>query len=414
MIVETLAVGTELLLGQIVNGNAADIGTRLADAGLDHYHQVVVGDNVPRITEAITVAVGRADALVITGGIGPTQDDVTREALAAAAGVPLEFSDTYAGSLARWWEERGRVMPESNLRQAWYPRGAEMIPNPKGTAPGLQMRVGNCRVFVLPGVPAEMLPMVDDHVIPALLADEGEQGVVISRIIRTWGESESRIDELLADLFTASTNPTVAYLASAAEIKVRLTAKAADRAAARALIVPVEEEVRRRLGPRVFGADDHTVERILLADLERRGWTVGTAESATGGMIAAAITAVPGASASFVGSVVAYDRAVKEATLGVPSALIDEHGVVSEPVAIAMAEGAARVLGADVVVATTGAAGPDPHGAPVGTMIVAVRTPEGARAHTLRMPGDRERVRAYTVTAALHHLRLALAGEWWE
>ena len=414
MIVETLAVGTELLLGQIVNSNAADIGSRLADAGLDHYHQVVVGDNVPRIIEAISVAVGRADALIITGGIGPTQDDVTREALAAAAGVPLEFSQSYADRLARWWEERGRVMPESNLRQAWHPHGATMIPNPKGTAPGLRMRVGDCRVFVLPGVPAEMLPMVDIDVIPDLLTDGEQQGVVVSRIIRTWGESESRIDELLSDLFTESTNPTVAYLASAAEIKVRLTAKASDRDAAKALIAPVEDEVRRRLGARVFGADDHTVERILLTELERRGWTVGTAESATGGMIAAAITSVPGASTSFVGAVVAYDRVVKEAALGVPAALIDEHGVVSEPVALAMADGAARALGADVVVSTTGAAGPDPHGAPVGTMILAVRTPEAARAHTLRMPGDRERVRTYTVTAALHHLRLALAGEWWE
>ncbi len=271
MIVETLAVGTELLLGQIVNGNAADIGGRLADAGLDHYHQVVVGDNVARITEAISVAAGRADALIVTGGIGPTQDDVTREALAAAAGVELRFSDDYAGQLRHWWELRGREMPESNLRQAWYPEGAEMIPNPKGTAPGLQMVVGGCRVFVLPGVPAEMLPMVDDHVVPALIADQGDHGVVVSRVIRTWGESESRIDELLGDLFTESTNPTVAFLATAGEIKVRLTAKATDRQTALAMIDPVEVEVRRRLGARVFGADDHTVERILLEELARRG-----------------------------------------------------------------------------------------------------------------------------------------------
>ena len=414
MIVETLAVGTELLLGQIVNGNAADIGGRLADAGLDHYHQVVVGDNVARITEAISVAAGRADALIVTGGIGPTQDDVTREALAAAAGVELRFCDDYAGQLRHWWELRGREMPESNLRQAWYPDGAEMIPNPKGTAPGLQMVVGGCLVFVLPGVPAEMLPMVDDHVVPALIADQGDQGVVVSRVIRTWGESESRIDELLGDLFTESTNPTVAFLATAGEIKVRLTAKATDRQTALVMIDPVEVEVRRRLGARVFGADDHTVERILLEELARREWSIGTAESATGGMIAAAITSVPGASASFVGSVVAYDPAVKEAALGVPATVIDEHGVVSEPVAIAMAEGAARVLGADVVVSTTGAAGPEPHGAPAGTMVLAVRTPEGVRAHTLVMPGDRERVRTYTVTAALHHVRLALSGTWWE
>jgi len=413
VIVETLAVGTELLLGQIVNSNAAEIGSRLADAGFDHYHQTVVGDNIARITEAITRATTRADALIITGGIGPTQDDITREAMSAAAEMPMEFSDDYADHLRRWWEDRGRVMPESNLRQAWYPVGAEMIPNPKGTAPGLRMRIGRCRVFAIPGVPAEMLPMVDGEIIPSLLAEHDDRGVVVSRVLRTWGESESRIDELLSDLFTGSVNPTVAFLASAAEIKVRLTARATDREAARTLIAPVEAEVRRRLGVRVFGADEGTVERILLEMLEGRGWSMGTAESATGGMIAAAVTGVPGASASFVGSVVAYDRAVKEGALGVPPGLIDAYGVVSEEVALAMCEGAALALGAHVVVATTGAAGPEPHGAPVGTMVIAVVTPEGAMAKTLRMPGDRERVRTYTVTSALHHMRLAVSGEWW-
>ncbi|MGI8822581.1 MAG: competence/damage-inducible protein A [Acidimicrobiia bacterium] len=410
---ETLAVGTELLLGQIVNSNAAEIGSRLADAGIDHYHQTVVGDNIARITEAITRATTRADALIITGGIGPTQDDVTREAMSAAAEMPMEFSDDYADHLRRWWEDRGRVMPESNLRQAWYPVGAEMIPNPKGTAPGLRMRIGRCWVFAIPGVPAEMLPMVDGDIIPSLLAEHDDRGVVVSRVLRTWGESESRIDELLSDLFTGSVNPTVAFLASAAEIKVRLTARATDREAAMTLIAPVEAEVRRRLGVRVFGADEGTVERILLEMLEERGWSMGTAESATGGMIAAAVTGVPGASASFVGSVVAYDRAVKEGALGVPAGLIDAYGVVSEEVALAMCEGAALALGAHVVVATTGAAGPEPHGAPVGTMVIAVVTPEGAMAKTLRMPGDRERVRTYTVTSALHHMRLAVSGEWW-
>lgn len=413
MIVETLAVGTELLLGQIVNSNAAEIGSRLADAGLDHYHQAVVGDNLARIAAAITAATARADALIITGGIGPTRDDITREAMAAAAGVPLEFSDDYADHLRRWWHERGRQMPETNLRQAWYPAGAELMPNPKGTAPGLRMRVGGCRVFAVPGVPAEMLPMVDEDIIPSLLAEQDARGVMVSRVLRTWGESESRVDEMLSDLFLGSANPTVAYLASAAEIKVRLTARSSDRAGALALISPVEEEVRRRLGARVFGADDRTVERILLEQLGERGWSIGTAESATGGMIAAAITAVSGASATFVGSVVAYDRAVKEAALGVPAGLIDANGVVSEAVALAMCDGAATVLGADVVVATTGAAGPEPHGAAVGTMVIAVRTPEDAKARTLMMPGDRERVRTYTVTSALHHVRLALSGEWW-
>jgi nicotinamide-nucleotide amidase len=413
MIVETLAVGTELLLGQIVNSNAAAIGARLADAGFDHYHQAVVGDNVDRIAAAIELATSRTDALIITGGIGPTQDDLTREAMCAATGVPMEFDEEYAARLRRWWERRGRQMPESNLRQAQHPEGATLLINRKGTAPGLRLRIGSAWVFAVPGVPAEMLPLLDEEIIPFLRTEAGETGVVVSRLIRTWGESESRVGELMADLYETARNPTLAFLASSGEIKVRVTAKAGDAAAAEALIAPIEAEVRRRMGSLVFGVDDETVELVVFSELARRGWTIATAESATGGMIAERITAVPGASDHFVGAVVAYAPAVKESVLGVPHDLIEEHGVVSEPVALAMAEGAATGLGADVVIAVTGSAGPDPLERGVGTMIVAVRTPEDVRTRTLRMPGDRERVRVYTTTAALHLTRLAVAGVWW-
>lgn len=414
MRVEVIAVGTELLLGQIVNTNAAELGMRLADAGLDHFHQSVVGDNLQRVADAIRLAVMRSDAVIITGGIGPTQDDLTREALCAAAGVEMLFSEDYAGRLRTWWERRGREMPASNLKQAEYPEGAEMIRNPKGTAPGLRMQIGDAWVFAVPGVPAEMLPMVELDVIPFLLeAAGGNAGVVVSRVIRTWGESESRTGEILADLFETSRNPTLAFLASSGEIKVRLTAKAADAGAAAALIAPVEAEVRRRMGPRVFGADDETIERVVLRLLEERRWTVGTAESATAGMVAARLTSVPGASAVFRGSVVTYASDLKESLLGVDHGMLEGEGVVSSATALAMAEGAAHALGVDVAVAVTGSAGPEALEQPAGTMVVAVRTPEDARARTMRMPGDRERVRTYTTTAALHLLRLALAGTWW-
>lgn len=414
MRVEVIAVGTELLLGQIVNTNAAELGMRLADAGLDHFHQSVVGDNLQRVADAIRLAVMRSDAVIITGGIGPTQDDLTREALCAAAGVEMLFSEDYAGRLRTWWERRGREMPASNLKQAEYPDGAEMIRNPKGTAPGLRMQIGDAWVFAVPGVPAEMLPMVELDVIPFLLeAAGGNAGVVVSRVIRTWGESESRTGEILADLFETSRNPTLAFLASSGEIKVRLTAKAADAGAAAALIGPVEAEVRRRMGPRVFGADDETIERVVLRLLEERRWTVGTAESATAGMVAARLTSVPGASAVFRGSVVTYASDLKESLLGVDHGMLEGEGVVSSATALAMAEGAAHALGVDVAVAVTGSAGPEALEQPAGTMVVAVRTPEDARARTMRMPGDRERVRTYTTTAALHLLRLALAGTWW-
>lgn len=414
MNVEMLAVGTELLLGQIVNGNAAEIGRRLADAGLGHFRQVVVGDNLPRIVSAIREAAGRADALIITGGIGPTQDDLTRDALAEAAGVALAFSDEYAEHLRTWWERRGREMPASNLRQAEYPAGAEMIPNPKGTAPGLRLRVGSCWVFALPGVPQEMLPMVDGHVIPFLLEQSGEDaGVIVSRVLRTWGESESRIAEIVGDLYDASDNPTLAFLASGGEIKLRVTARARTREEAEVLIGPVAEEVRRRLGTLVFAEGDDTIERLVLRSCRERGWTLATAESATGGLIAAALTGVPGASEVMRGSVVAYNPEVKTSLLGVDPALLEAEGVVSEPVALAMAAGARNALGADVAIAVTGSAGPDALERPPGTMVVAVATPEGAMARTLRLPGDRERVRVYTTTAALHLARLAVTGVWW-
>jgi nicotinamide-nucleotide amidase len=414
VIVEILAIGTELLLGQIVNTNATTIGTRLADAGLDHFHQSVVGDNVDRIAAAIRLAATRSDALIITGGIGPTQDDLTREGMALAAGVDLAFSEEYAEELRIRWQARGRTMPTSNLRQAQYPEGALMINNPKGSAPALRLRIGELWVFAVPGVPAEMVPLVDDHVLP-FLRDQagGETGTVISRVIRSWGESESRVGELLADLYDDHANPTLAFLASSGEIKVRLTAKADDAEAAEKLIAPLQAEVERRLGSRVFGVDDETIEKVLLRALADRGWKVATAESATGGMLAARLTAPAGASAVFKGSVVAYDEESKRAALGVSAATLDAHGPVSHEVALEMAEGAVARLGADVAVAVTGAAGPEPHGRPPGTMIVAVRTPLDARARTLMMPGDRERVRTYTTTAALHLLRLAVAGTWW-
>lgn len=407
MIVETIAVGTELLLGQIANTNAASIGERLAGAGFDHFHQQVVGDNVDRIAAAIGLATSRSDAVVITGGIGPTQDDLTREALCAVAGVDLVFEESYAEKLRARWAARGREMPEQNLRQAHRPDGAVMIANHKGTAPGLRMRVGEAWVVALPGVPAEMIPMLERDVIP-FLQDRGDgERRIVSRLLRTWGETESRIAEQLGDLYDEAVNPTVAFLASSGEIKVRITASAETEEEAEDLIAPVEAEVRARLGSLVFGVDDETVEAVIFAALAQRTWTLATAESATGGMIAARITSVPGASAVFRGGVVAYATDLKETLLDVPRDVLDE-AVVGEPTALEMARGAAARLGADVAVAVTGSAGPEPQEQPAGTMVVAVHTPVTSMVRTLRMPGDRERVRTYTTTAALQLLRIAL------
>jgi nicotinamide-nucleotide amidase len=400
-----------MLLGHIVNTNASTIGARLADAGLDHYHQTVVGDNEERIVAAIRLACSRADALIITGGLGPTKDDLTRSAVAVAAGVGLMFDEVYAEELRARWAARGWEMPESNLRQAEHPEGSVLLANPRGSAPGIEAEIDATTVFALPGVPSEMLPMLDEHVIPALRSDD--DGIVVSRVVRTWGESEAKIGELLGDIYDESVNPTIAFLASRGEIRVRVTAKASSPAAAAALITPVEDEVRRRLGNRVYGSDAETIEIVLLGMLRERGWTIGTAESATGGMVAERITSVPGASDVFRGSIVAYQQDIKQELLGVPSELIAGSGIVSEPVAVAMAEGAAGILGVDVAIAVTGSAGPDPQDQPVGTMVVAVRTPEVTRVKTLRRPGGREQVRMSTTTAALHLTRMLIEGVRW-
>jgi len=411
MIVETLAIGTELLLGQIVNTNASEIAARLAEHGITHLRQSVIGDNEERMGSAISAAVDRSDALIITGGIGPTQDDVTREVVANVAGVELEYDEGYAASMKERWLARGREFPESNLKQAYRPSGAIVIDNHKGSAPGFRVEIDGCWVICLPGVPEEMLTMVDESIIPFLLSLTGHDvGVVTSRMLRSWGMSEAKVGELLDDIFQSSENPTVAFLASGGEIKIRLTAHAPTEEQAQALIAPVEAQVRSLLDGHIFGADGDIIEQVIHDQLTRRGWTIGSAESATGGQIARRLTMLGGTSATFRGSVVAYATDLKTSMLGVDDEVVATFGVVSEQTALAMAQGARAVLGVDVAVAVTGSAGPEAMEQPVGTMIVAVATPEGDLVRIFQMPGDRERIRAYTATAALHLVRTALDG----
>src|SRR5665811_76577 len=272
VIVEVIVVGTELLLGQIVNTNGSHIGARIADLGLDAHYQQTVGDNLTRMVAAIELAISRADAVIITGGIGPTQDDITREAICEATGRPMAFSDEYAAALRARYAEWSREMPESNLRQAEHPEGAELLPNPRGTAPGIALEYEGTLIFAVPGVPAEMHMLLDRQVLPRIKEKAGIESVLVSRVIRTWGRGESSIAERLGDLFDASTNPSMAFLASSGEIKVRLTAKAPTVDEAEALIAPVQAEVVERLGPLVFGIDGEEIEEVVL------GMAVGARE----------------------------------------------------------------------------------------------------------------------------------------
>ncbi|HEX6946359.1 MAG TPA: competence/damage-inducible protein A [Acidimicrobiia bacterium] len=407
MIVEVVAVGTELLLGQIVNTNAAYIGAAIAARGHDAHFQQVVGDNLDRLASALRLAIDRSDAVIITGGIGPTQDDLTREALCAATGREMVESAEYAEELRQWFEARGRTMSVSNLRQAQHPEGAELLPNPKGTAPGIYLEHEGTKIFCVPGVPAEMEHLVDHEVMPRL-ADHGAT-VLLSRVIRLWGRPESEVAELLNDLYVGSTNPSIAFLAGSGEIKVRITVKAPDMATAKGLVEPMEAEIRSRLGDAVFGADEDTAEKILLDLLRARGWTIATAESMTGGLVAAALTAAPGSSDTVRGGAVTYWSEAKGKLLGVG----DITRVVNAETAAEMAEGARRLFGAAVAVSVTGEAGPDPAEKPVGTVFIGVATPERTQVREMRMPGDRERIRSFAVTSAIHLARLAVSGRWW-
>lgn len=411
---DVLAVGTELLLGQIIDSNSAWLGEQLAARGIDSLLQVKVGDNTARIAAEIERLLRSADALIICGGLGPTHDDVTRDAIAAVMGVELRVDDEVADRILEMFASRGRRMPQNNLRQAQVPVGARIIEQRRGTAPGLICPVeidGVSKVvFAVPGVPHELHEMCERAVFPALAERSGEPAVIVSRVLRTWGESESGLGErlagVIADLDEAG-NPTLAFLASGWEgLKVRLTAKGADSEVAMGLLGEYEERIRAELGDLVFGVDDETMESVVLGLCRRAGVTLGAAESVTGGLLSGRLTAVPGASDVFVGAVVSYATEVKRAVLSVESDL-----VVSERAAAEMAEGARRVLNSDLAVALTGVAGPDEQdGMPVGTLCIAVAGPDGLETvvRTLRMPGQREPMRQMSVITALDMVRRRL------
>ncbi len=407
---EVVAVGTELLLGQIANTNAQWVSERLAEIGVDVLHHVSVGDNLQRIVETLRAAASRADVVIVTGGLGPTQDDLTRVALAEAAGVPLIRRPEIGTSLRERFRARGREMPETNLAQADVPRGGRYIAPERGTAPGLVVSLGEGTVYALPGVPSEMREMMEGTVLPELAALAGPASLV-SRTLRCYGLAESRIAELLDDLYRASANPTVAYLAGGGEVHVRLTAKAATREEALALLGPLERTVRSRLGDHVYGTGGESLEVVVGRLLAERGLTIACAESLTGGGLGERITAVPGASRYFLGSAVTYAAETKRSVLGVSASTLGTAGPVSRECAAEMASGARRLFGADVALAVTGAAGPEPHGgAEPGRVWVALDAEGAAHQHTFRWTSDRELTRRFAEQAALDLGRRHLLG----
>ncbi len=406
-----MAIGTELLLGQISNTNARWMSQRLAEIGVDVLYQSVTGDNPGRIASVLELALDRADVVLVTGGLGPTQDDITRDAIADVMDVPLEFHPEIEEMLRERYRRMGwGAMPESNLRQAYVPRGARWIEPGVGSAPGLVAQRGDRRLYAMAGVPAEMIEMMEGTVVPELAALAGPS-VVRSEVVRSVGIGESRVGELVADLFESSTNPSLAYLASAGEVKLRITAKAATDAEARELIAPMKERVLERLGDAVFTTDDESLEVAVGRRLRARDVTLACAESLTGGSLAARITGVPGASDYFVGSAVVYSPDAKRDVLGVSQATLDGPGVVSRECALEMAEGARRVYGTDLGLGLTGAAGPEPHaGADPGVVWIAMVHDDLAYARAYTSPGGRDQVRRGAEQAALDLVRRRLDG----
>ncbi len=414
--VEIVTIGTEILLGHLVDTNAPYLARALADAGVDVYAKHSVGDNPDRLAAMLEDVLSRADGAITTGGLGPTVDDLTKDAVARATGTSLELHEPSLRAIEARFASFGRPKTTNNERQAHLPAGAFVLENPHGTAPGfVAVRADGKFVACMPGVPREMKPMFAHRFLPWLIARYGPQRGIYTRTLHTIGVGESELDRRIEPLFRSFENPKIAMLAHGGRVDVKIMAKATDAAVAERSIAPLEAELRAAIGPVIFGVDAETLEGAILTRLRERAWTIGTAESITGGAIADAFVRVPGASRSFLGGIVAYDDAVKASLLGVGESVLRDAGAVSEPVARAMALGARERLGVDVAVATTGIAGPTgaTEGKPLGLVYVAVAcgpAPEATVVERLTIPGDRDDVRRRAVTYALDLVWRALAS----
>ena len=407
---EIVAVGTEILLGQIIDTNSAWIAERLTETGVDCHFQTVVGDNPERMLEVLVSALERAEALIVTGGLGPTQDDLTREVVAELMGVELVRDMEIVERIQERFSSRGRPMPENNLKQADVPVGANAIAEMPGTAAGLICPMPEGKViYLVPGVPTEMKQMLEGTVLQDLVSRSGEKSVISSRVLKTWGHSESGLAEDLAEeieRLNGDGEVTLAFQASGIEgVKVRITAKAVNKEQSDSLLDHEENVLRELIGDHIFAVDHQTMESVVLDQLKAQSLTFATAESITGGMIGSRLTEIPGSSDSYIGSIVAYDADVKRSLLNVPK----DISVVSQEAVEAMALGVCAVMGADVSVAVSGAAGPYPHeGQEPGTVWMATNVKGDVESFKVVFPFDRAQIRQFTVITVLNALRKRL------
>jgi nicotinamide-nucleotide amidase len=408
---EILTIGDEVLRGEIVDTNKSFLADRLLGLDIETHFQTSVRDDPPAMIDAFQRAATRSEITLVSGGLGPTRDDLTSDALAEAFGLELVLDEAVLETIRSFFRSRGREMTENNVSQARFPEGAEILPNPLGTAPGFSIAQGVTRFFCLPGVPNEMHRMMDEQVLPRIEAIRGEGLAVRARLIRTFGMGESTLDDELKDIAAAG-DVSLGFRTSFPDNYLRPLARAASIEQAEAALERICDAIKQRLGPLVYGEDEQTLDAVVGQMLTERGMTVAVAESCTGGLIAKRITDNPGSSVYFAGGVVAYSNAAKTELLGVPAAVIEEHGAVSDPVVRAMAKGVRERFGADIGVATTGISGPDGGTAskPVGLVHIALAREGATFADSFEFRMDRIRHRLLTSQVALDWVRRTLLG----
>jgi nicotinamide-nucleotide amidase len=407
---ELIFVGTELLLGQIINTNAAYLGENLASLGVDLYHSSVIGDNVDRIKEAIQIALDRANLVLVTGGLGPTFDDITREGIAAAIGREMVYDPQVMAQIEEHFKRVRHPILPIHRRQAYVlSSGCQVVPNPIGSAPGLIVEAGGRWIIAMPGVPREMKRMCEDAIF-SWIAEKAGKVVIKSKVLKVCGMGESMVANELQEIVDPLTNPTIAFLARPNEVSVRITAKASDSDEASRMITVVADQIKEKLRESVFAEDDQTMEQIIGILLSARHSTLAIAESCTGGSISDRITDVSGSSNYFQGAVVAYSNQIKTDLLGVSREDLSQHGAVSSPVAIQMAQGVRSLAETDYGLGITGIAGPT--GAtpqkPVGLVYVGLASQHGAYSKEFRFVGDRVTIKRRASQMALDMLRREL------
>lgn len=409
---EIIAVGSELLLGQITNTNAQFISARLAEIGVDVYYHTVIGDNPERLVDAIKIAEQRADVLLFTGGLGPTKDDLTKEAIARHLGIELDYDDAAIEHITDYFERQGRVMTPNNKKQALVFKNSTVLKNYTGMAPGMAYTNDENTYILMPGPPHEMKPMFEKEVIPYLLNLDERQEVIVSRVLNCFGIGEAELESRIESILETQTNPTVAPLASPKGVTLRLTAKATSVEEAFAHIAPVEADIRALIGEYIFGIDDETLFSKTVDLLQTLQLTIAAAESLTGGQFMSQLASITGASAVFGGGMVVYSIDQKVKQLGLNREALEQHGVVSEYCAAQMADAVRRQFASDIGIGLTGAAGPDSHdGQPAGTVWIGISYKGESHTYRLQLSGMRNTNRMRTTNFAYHYLIQLLESE---